>query len=63
MHHVFKLKSNRLNNRDFNIDQNIRDYDFFSHNQAALGGGGGGACYPHGNSPRQRCDNTFVTRQ
>ena len=32
---VFKLKNNRLNNRDFNIDQNNRDYDF-SHNQAAL---------------------------
>ena len=29
MHHVFKLKNNRLNNRDFNIDQNNRDYDFF----------------------------------
>ena len=23
MHHVFKLKKNRLNNRDFNIDQKI----------------------------------------
>src|SRR4029434_3869821 len=31
----FKLKVNRLNNRDFNIDQNNRDYDFF-HNRAAL---------------------------
>ena len=29
MHHVFKLKSNRLNNRDFNIV-------YFSHNLAAL---------------------------
>ena len=38
MHHVFKLKNNRLNNCDFNIDQNNRDYDFF-HNQAALPGG------------------------
>ena len=28
-------KNNRLNNRDFNIDQNNRDYDFF-HNRAAL---------------------------
>ena len=28
-------KNNRLNNRDFNIDQNNRDYDF-SHNRAAL---------------------------
>ena len=35
MHHVFKLKINRLNNRDFNIDQNNRDYDF-CHNQLAL---------------------------
>ena len=26
---------NRLNNRDFNIDQNNLDYDFF-HNRAAL---------------------------
>ena len=34
--HVFKLKNNRLNNRDINIDQNNRDYDF-SHNRAALG--------------------------
>ena len=33
--HVFKLKNNRLNNRDINIDQNNRDYDF-SHNRAAL---------------------------
>ena len=32
---VFKLKSNCLNNRDFNIDQNNRDYDF-SHILAAL---------------------------
>ena len=32
---VFKLKNNRLNNRDFNIDQNNRDY-VFSHNRAAL---------------------------
>ena len=31
----FKLKINRLNNRDFNIDKNNRDYDFF-HNRAAL---------------------------
>src|SRR4029434_5578128 len=37
MHHVFKLKINRLNNRDFNIDQNNPDYDFF-HNRAALVG-------------------------
>ena len=36
--HVFKLKNNRLNNRDINIDQNNRDYDFF-HNRAALSGG------------------------
>jgi hypothetical protein len=28
-------KNNRLNNRDFNIDPNNRDYDF-SHNRAAL---------------------------
>ena len=28
-------KSNRLNNRVFNIDRNNRDYDF-SHNRAAL---------------------------
>ena len=28
-------KNNRLNNRDFNIDENNRDYDFF-HNRAAL---------------------------
>jgi hypothetical protein len=28
-------KNNPLNNRDFNIDQNNRDYDFF-HNQATL---------------------------
>ena len=32
---VFKLKNNRLNNRDINIDQNNRDYDF-SHNRPAL---------------------------
>ena len=35
MHHVFKLKNNGLNNRDFIIDQNNGDYDFF-HNRAAL---------------------------
>jgi hypothetical protein len=35
MHHVFNLKNNRLNNRDFNIDQNNRDFDFF-HNRDAL---------------------------
>ena len=29
MHHVFKLKNNRQNNRDLNIDPNNRDYDFF----------------------------------
>ena len=29
------LKNNRLNDRDFNIDQNNRDYDFL-HNRAAL---------------------------
>ena len=28
-------KENRLNNRDFNSDQNNGDYDFF-HDQAAL---------------------------
>ena len=37
MQHVFKLKNNRLNNREFNIDQNNRDYDF-SHYRAALHG-------------------------
>ena len=26
--HVFKLKNNRLNNRDFHIDLNNCDYDF-----------------------------------
>ena len=36
MHHAFKLKNNRLNNREFNIDQNNHDYDFF-HNRAAHG--------------------------
>ena len=36
MHHVFKLKKNRLSNSDFNIDQNNRDHDFF-HNLAVLG--------------------------
>jgi hypothetical protein len=35
MQNVFKLKNNRLNNRDFNIDQNNRDYDF-SSNPATL---------------------------
>lgn len=35
MHHVSKLTTNRLNNRDFDIDQNNCDYDFF-HNRAAL---------------------------
>ena len=35
MHNVFKLKNNGLNNRDFNIEQNNRDYDFF-HIRAAL---------------------------
>ena len=35
MQHVFKLKNNRLNNRDFNIDQNNRDYHL-PHNRAAL---------------------------
>ena len=29
MHHVFKLKNNRLNNHDFNIDPNSRDPHFF----------------------------------
>ena len=29
LHHVFNLKNSRSNNRDFNIDQNNRDYDFF----------------------------------
>jgi hypothetical protein len=33
--HLFKLKKDRLNNRDFNIDRINRDYDF-SHNSAAL---------------------------
>ena len=33
----FKLKNNRLNNRDFNIEQNIRN-NFF-RNRAALDGG------------------------
>jgi hypothetical protein len=28
MHHVFKLINNRLNNRDFNIDQSGCDYFF-----------------------------------
>ena len=32
---AYFLKNNRLNNRDFNIDQNNRDYDLF-HNRAAL---------------------------
>ena len=27
--HGFILKKNRLNNRDFNIDQNNNDYDVF----------------------------------
>ena len=27
MHHVFQLKNNLFNNRDFNIDQKNRDYD------------------------------------
>ena len=35
MHHVFKLKYKRLNNRDFNFDQNNRGHDIF-HNRAAL---------------------------
>ena len=29
MRHLFKLKINRFNNRDFNIDQNNHDLDFF----------------------------------
>ena len=29
MHYVFKLKNNSFYIRDFNIDQNNRDYDFF----------------------------------
>ena len=32
----FKLKNNRLNDCDFNIDPNNRDYDF-SRNRAVLG--------------------------
>ena len=37
MHRVFKLKNNHFNNRDFNLDQNNHDYDFFFlHNLAAL---------------------------
>ena len=35
---VLKLKNNCLNNRDFNIEQNNRDYDC-SHNGASLGTG------------------------
>ena len=30
MNASYFLKNNRLNNRDFNIDQNNRDYDLFS---------------------------------
>ena len=37
MHHLFKPKNNPLNNRDLNINQNIRDYDFSLQNRAALG--------------------------
>ena len=40
MRYVLKLKNNRLNDRDFNIDQNNPDYDIF-HNQAALAEGEG----------------------
>ena len=35
MRRVF-AKNNRVNNRDFNIDRNNRDYDFFFRNRAAL---------------------------
>ena len=35
MQHVFKLKNNRLNNRDFNIDPINLDYDS-PLNRAAL---------------------------
>ena len=33
---MFSNSNNSLNNRDFNIDKNNHDHDFFSHNRAAL---------------------------